>query len=323
MSAKVDRWPTRASPINTWQEAEVNAAKWMKAWGFPKAKVTPAGPDAGVDVRGSGAIAQVKFRVVKAGRRDMQLLVGSSNRTAPEVMLFFSRSGFATTAVAYAELWRIALFSYDETGAPFPENKSACSLCGQAGYRPQRSTSLAEADVSTKRSALLAAAVVKPLTAPAKRIPPSAKVKSTNLTSAVANATAVGRTDVPRTQRGLVPEVLQTSGGKQVIDQVSALEAVKAWAGRSGYSGARLARGGHVQADGFIAFVRYSGPLIGEDALLVVLASPANSMKVAISFVGFEKATLKGERVALFTCNRQGQLAAANKSAEIAAKRTR
>lgn len=129
-------WPFRTSPINSWQEAEANAAKWMRAWGFTNSKVTPGGPDAGVDVRGSGAIAQVKFRTTKPGRPALQLLVGSHSRAAPEAMLFFSRSGYAKTAVEFAGAWNIALFSYDETGTPFPENKAARSLCRQAGYSP-------------------------------------------------------------------------------------------------------------------------------------------------------------------------------------------
>jgi hypothetical protein len=53
--------------IESWQDAELNAAAWMRYWGYGDAAVTRSGSDDGIDVTSELALAQVKHRSV--GRR--------------------------------------------------------------------------------------------------------------------------------------------------------------------------------------------------------------------------------------------------------------
>lgn len=98
--------------IQDWQVAEENAATWMRHWGFRDARLTGAGTDGGVDVRSGGALAQVKMQGTPVGRPAIQNLVGARRLDHDKALLFFSNSGYASTAVVEANLSGVALFQY-------------------------------------------------------------------------------------------------------------------------------------------------------------------------------------------------------------------
>lgn len=103
----------------TWQAAERLACAHMRAIGYPDARQTPPGADAGLDIVSGTAAAQVKFRSATTGRPDLQRLVGSAPRKA---LLFYSSSGYSATALSYAEDADVALFVYSEHGRVTPAN---------------------------------------------------------------------------------------------------------------------------------------------------------------------------------------------------------
>jgi len=53
--------------VETWEQAEYNAAEWMTVHGFPDARVTSRGADGGIDVVAREGAAQVKFYTGKIG----------------------------------------------------------------------------------------------------------------------------------------------------------------------------------------------------------------------------------------------------------------
>jgi len=63
--------------VSTWREAEEAAASHMRRMGYAGVKLTTGGADGGVDVRASGAMAQVKFEAKPVGRPALQRLVGA------------------------------------------------------------------------------------------------------------------------------------------------------------------------------------------------------------------------------------------------------
>jgi hypothetical protein len=126
-----------ARQIRSWQDAEHNAAAWMRCWGFGDAAAQPGGSDGGVDVRASGALAQVKFKAVMVGRPELQRLVGARGLDHNARLLFFSGTDYAATAVEYADHMGIALFQYALDGAVQPINSAARHLVATAAPHPQ------------------------------------------------------------------------------------------------------------------------------------------------------------------------------------------
>lgn len=142
------RWSDPAYLVGTWQQAEKNAAAMMAALGYPDAQVTPPGPDGGIDVRSSTALAQVKHWASKSGVPHLQNLVGARNGEHKEQswlismftrdhrhekeLWFFSKSGYAGGAGDYADRWRIRLFIYSDTGAITAENQFAVNTVRRA-----------------------------------------------------------------------------------------------------------------------------------------------------------------------------------------------
>jgi hypothetical protein len=122
--------------IRTAADAEEAAAEYMRGIGFHDARRTPTGPDGGIDVLASEAVAQVKTHMRPTGRPDLQRLHGAANgrRTT-----FFSLAGYTEQAVAWAELVDMALFRFDLQGTPSAGN---CSGTGavRAMTRPVAST---------------------------------------------------------------------------------------------------------------------------------------------------------------------------------------
>lgn len=104
--------------------AEENAARLLREWGFPDARTPGEGPDGGIDVRATGALAQVKYRAGLTGRPEVQKLFGARG-TGDEQLFFFTATGYSDQAVEYADEVGIALFVYDPTGKAEAVNKSA------------------------------------------------------------------------------------------------------------------------------------------------------------------------------------------------------
>jgi len=110
-----EAWP-KSRYITNDHEAEHMAADAMRMLGFSDAKVTPVGPDSGIDVRATGAIAQVKFRSAQTGRGDIQRLVGARGNQPTLELLFFAAAGYSAHAIEYATELDVALFVFDPFG---------------------------------------------------------------------------------------------------------------------------------------------------------------------------------------------------------------
>ncbi|NHC47133.1 restriction endonuclease [Motilibacter aurantiacus] len=113
--------------IRTARDAELNVAAWMRFWGFSDAQVMPVGPDAGIDVISSSAVAQVKMEGVPTGRPVVQQLHGVAQH-AKRRGLLFSLAGYTEQARAWAEDAGVALFRFDFQGVPEPVNGHAASV---------------------------------------------------------------------------------------------------------------------------------------------------------------------------------------------------
>jgi len=117
--------------IDSWQAAEKNAAVWMRYWGHRDAKVTQGGPDGGIDVRSSRALAQVKFEAAQVGAPAVQRLVGARGRQDHLALYFFSGAGYARPAIDYAEIMDVALFKYGLDGSMTAVNRTAKAVTRQ------------------------------------------------------------------------------------------------------------------------------------------------------------------------------------------------
>ncbi|WP_425005763.1 restriction endonuclease [Mycolicibacterium sp. S3B2] len=111
--------------ITTPHDAELNAARLMRSWGYLDAKATTGGSDGGIDVRSAKALAQVKFRGSKAGRPELQRLVGAREGDTSKVLLFFDYRGYSPQAIEYANRAGIGLYGYDTSGAVHAVNPAA------------------------------------------------------------------------------------------------------------------------------------------------------------------------------------------------------
>lgn len=131
---RIKRRPSK-TPINTWQDAEELAKRWMQYFGFYDSKLTASGSDGGWDVDSSKAVAQVKFEGTNTGRPEIQKIAGIAHDQEKQA-LFFSLSGYTKAAIEWANSSRIrvALFSYDNSGNLTCVNTSASNLVkGKAG----------------------------------------------------------------------------------------------------------------------------------------------------------------------------------------------
>lgn len=125
--------------IRTAADAELVAAEWMRWMGYTDAHCTPSGPDGGLDVIATQAVAQVKLHGRPIGRPDLQKLYGAALGIQS---LFFAAEGFTEEAVAWAASVDMALFRFDRQGEPTPANHLAQLMMsrsehqGQGGYGP-------------------------------------------------------------------------------------------------------------------------------------------------------------------------------------------
>ncbi|MGW5074067.1 restriction endonuclease [Rhodococcus sp. NPDC004095] len=102
--------------IVTPADAELFAAQHMRGLGYTDAEAKPGGPDGGVDVRSSRAIAQVKLHAKPCGRPDLQRLYGARGDDHGKEMVFYSHSGYSAAAVDYANTVGMTLFQFDRAG---------------------------------------------------------------------------------------------------------------------------------------------------------------------------------------------------------------
>ena len=112
------------------RDAELVSAKWMRYWGYLDAKATPVGPDGGIDVIASHAVAQVKYRNVKTSRTEINEFHGSAEGSGKDE-LYFSLSGYTQQALERASEKSIALFVFNDHGIPKPVNTIANKIASK------------------------------------------------------------------------------------------------------------------------------------------------------------------------------------------------
>ncbi|WP_229890442.1 restriction endonuclease [Streptomyces mashuensis] len=124
--------------VQSWQDAEHNAAAWMRHWGYTDARAQPGGADGGIDVRSRRALGQVKHQTAAVGRPELQRLFGARGKDMGKQLLFFTGSSYTSTAVAYAAENDIALFVYQMDGSMDAVNSPAHRIA--AARPPSRIT---------------------------------------------------------------------------------------------------------------------------------------------------------------------------------------
>lgn len=127
--------------VMNWREGELLAAEHMRLLGFSDAVATPVGADKGIDVVSDGAVAQVKhFSSSPVGSPDVQRLRGAGH--AADHVLFYSLSGFTSSAVEVADVSGVVLFQYSAEYVVEPRNGLAERLLsrGNVPVRLGRST---------------------------------------------------------------------------------------------------------------------------------------------------------------------------------------
>jgi hypothetical protein len=123
----------KAGGISSWRAAELFMAGWMRHR-FASVRLTSDGADGGIDIIGSGVVAQVKFESSKTGRPAVQRLKGAAGSNTA---LFFTSdlSGYTVQAIAWADENDVCLFEFDLAGGVHPRNVSAGELI--AGRRTE------------------------------------------------------------------------------------------------------------------------------------------------------------------------------------------
>ena len=119
--------PRPRTPIRSPEDAERAAAAHLRWLGFADATVTVAGPDGGVDVSGTGVVAQVKAEMKPVALQVVQQLFGvaSLEQTACAV---FALAGFTPQAIAWAARANVPLFRFDYEGTAEAVNEAAHDL---------------------------------------------------------------------------------------------------------------------------------------------------------------------------------------------------
>lgn len=109
-----------------WQSAEEIAYLHIRDLGFGNVRRAGPGSDGGIDVRGSGIVAQVKMTALPVGRPVLQQLVGAAPTTSHRAC--YSTSGYTRDAFVYARQQELALFQIETTGSVKPRNDVAVRL---------------------------------------------------------------------------------------------------------------------------------------------------------------------------------------------------
>ena len=128
--------PGGSIPIRRWAGAEQNdvaffmrrdVAFFMRRVGFADAAVTRSGADGGVDVRASGAVAQVKVGSTATPRSEVEQIYGVA-RSEGKLGLVFSFAGFTADTITWAEKVGVALFVLKSAGTAGPIGTLATRL---------------------------------------------------------------------------------------------------------------------------------------------------------------------------------------------------
>lgn len=114
------------SLLSGWQSAEERAYLHIRGLGFGNVRRAGAGADGGIDVKGTGIVAQVKMTALPVGRPVLQQLVGAAPATLHRAC--YSTSGYTKDAYLYAREQGLALFRIEDTGAIQPLNDVATRL---------------------------------------------------------------------------------------------------------------------------------------------------------------------------------------------------
>jgi hypothetical protein len=120
-------------PDSAEKAMEIAMARYL---GIKDARLTPVGPDGGIDIESKNALAQVKYFQLgaKVGRPDVQRLLGAVQQrgTASNELLVlffaFGSSPFTAAAIEAADTTKVALFSFNNAGEIFPANKTASEI---------------------------------------------------------------------------------------------------------------------------------------------------------------------------------------------------
>lgn len=97
--------------------------------------MTPAGPDAGADVRATGAVAQVKHHLAPVGQPVLRDLFGVAGAAAARPFCY-SLSGYTAQALEWAVHTDMALFTYSLDGSVRPANAAAQAVGVATGPAP-------------------------------------------------------------------------------------------------------------------------------------------------------------------------------------------
>lgn len=124
-------------------DAQVVAQEWMRYFGYIDARVGPDGPDGGVDVDSSVAVAQVKAEMRPTGRPVVQHIFGVAAHEGKSALVF-SLAGYTDDAVDWATEAGVALFRFDLSGEPEPVTGAAKDMFARAGGGPDPWDSLLE-----------------------------------------------------------------------------------------------------------------------------------------------------------------------------------
>ena len=130
--------------ISSAQDAGVNAANWMRRWGYPDAAVT----DGGAGVRSSRALALVRYPAGAVGRPDLQRLAAARAEEAAKQLLVFSSGDYTPAALEYAELTGMALFQQGRDGSVEPAGMGARDVMQGQGGRTTAPTAAAAPSVA-------------------------------------------------------------------------------------------------------------------------------------------------------------------------------
>jgi len=121
------RPPFRPVTIRTTRDALTAAAQYLKWLGFADVRLAGDRSASGIDLRGTGLVAQVDPTTMPTPRRDVECLwLNCANEDAAGA--FFSLAGYAHDARLRADLLGVPLFVMDLTGTPQPVNDAADRL---------------------------------------------------------------------------------------------------------------------------------------------------------------------------------------------------
>ena len=98
----------------SWKDAEKLARDYMRTIGFIDARLTPPGPDGGIDVVSIDAVAQVKWHVAQIGSPELQALFGIAALQGKTALFFAQR--YSAEALKWGTRSKMALFRFKPSG---------------------------------------------------------------------------------------------------------------------------------------------------------------------------------------------------------------